>query len=174
MRLFVAQGFAEPEDPFNLVCYRIKQIFSKHRKDKDKIRKTHSFWRNFFSIMEQFNTLLFNIIDATLGLRGKIDTEIYSALWCAYISVAVHALKMWQLIGWNTSLAILVYKWTVFYLLMSGILFVCGYRVIHSNGSMFLLKCNWFNVGELRNERKNDFFLINSLLVRIIILHLQR
>ena len=74
----------------HLTWFAIKSNKSSASIAKIKIKSEKlTLFGGIFSIMEQYNTLLFNIIDSTLGLRGKIDTEIYSAL-----SVAVHALKM--------------------------------------------------------------------------------
>lgn len=47
-----------------------------------------------FSIMEQFDTLLSNVIDSTLGLRSLISTAKYSVLLCVCSSAAVLALRM--------------------------------------------------------------------------------
>lgn len=53
-----------------------------------------------FSIMEQFDALLAQTIDSTLGLRctmfGYQYSEILRSL-CAYIFVAAHVLRMLQL-----------------------------------------------------------------------------
>lgn len=40
-----------------------------------------------FSIMEQYNTLLFNIIDSTLGLRGKTWQNRYRDILCSLMCI---------------------------------------------------------------------------------------
>lgn len=49
-----------------------------------------------FSIMEQFDALLSNVIDSTLGLRSRsvISTVKYSVLLCVCSSAVVLALRM--------------------------------------------------------------------------------
>lgn len=59
-----------------------------------KTEKNHSFWQNF-SIMEQFDTLLSNVIDSTLGLRTKNCSFQYSEIFrssCTFSSMEVLAL----------------------------------------------------------------------------------
>ena len=62
-----------------------------------------------FSIMEQFDALLAQIIDSTMGLRCTllvINIVRFFALWCAYIFVVTHVLRMLQLTWWNICLFI--------------------------------------------------------------------
>ena len=62
-----------------------------------------------FSIMEQFDALLAQTIDSTLdwdALCLVINIAKFYALWCAYIFVAAHALRMLQLTWWNICLFI--------------------------------------------------------------------
>ena len=64
----------------------------------------------FFSIMEQFDALLAQTIDSTLGLWDALCLVIniarFYALWCAYIFVVAHVLRMLQLTWWNICLFI--------------------------------------------------------------------
>ena len=52
------------------ISIKIKQIFNRQGKDTDKIRETHSFWRNF-SILEQVDALLSQTIITCLRMREK-------------------------------------------------------------------------------------------------------
>ena len=65
-----------------------KQNSEWHGKTTNKIWETHSFW-GIFSIMEQFDALLAQTIDSTLGLRctmfGYQYSEILRSLMCVYL-----------------------------------------------------------------------------------------
>ena len=56
-----------------------KQNSEWHGKSTNKIRETHSFW-GIFSIMEQFDALLAQTIDSTLGLRCTMFGYQYSEI----------------------------------------------------------------------------------------------
>ena len=65
-----------------------KQNSEWHGKSTNKIWETHSFW-GIFSIMKQFDALLAQTIDSTLGLRctmfGYQYSEILRSLMCVYL-----------------------------------------------------------------------------------------
>ena len=56
-----------------------KQNSEWHGKSTNKIRETHSFW-GIFSIMEQFDALLAQTIDSSLGLRCTMFGYQYSEI----------------------------------------------------------------------------------------------
>ena len=71
------------------------KIVTRRSRGTNKIRKTHTFWRNFFnhgeifSIMEKFDSMLSPVIDSTLGQRcssiiGYQFSEIVRSLMSVY------------------------------------------------------------------------------------------
>ena len=56
-----------------------KQNSEWYGKNTNKIRETHSFWGNF-SIMEQFDALLAQTINSSLGLRCTMFGYQYSEI----------------------------------------------------------------------------------------------
>ena len=59
----------------------------RHGKYTNKIRETHSFWRNIFLVMEQFDSTLSSVIDSTLGLRCRSFGYQYSEIIRSLMSI---------------------------------------------------------------------------------------